>query len=180
VLELLKFLSLRGTIVTTDALNRRQDIARQIVENGGDSALAFKGNRRALRADISLLPEHLRWDRGESIRPRTATMAASRRTSRICTEVAAIQKRHRWPGLAAIGKVVRTRDTASTATTETAYYLLSAALSPNDLAKSLVRIGVSKTGFTGFSMPSWTRTGREIVTITAHTTSPSCATWRST
>lgn len=73
----------------------------------------------------------------------------------------------------AIGKVVRTRDIAGTATTETAYYLLSAALSPNDLAKSLVRIGVSKTGFTGFSMPSWTRTGREIVTITAHTTSPS-------
>lgn len=65
MLELLKFLSLRGTIVTTDALNRRRDIARQIVENGGDSALAFKGNRRALRADISLLPEHPRWDCSE-------------------------------------------------------------------------------------------------------------------
>jgi predicted transposase YbfD/YdcC len=31
--------------------------------------------------------------------------------------------------LAAIGKVIRTRDTATRATTETAYYLLSAALS---------------------------------------------------
>jgi predicted transposase YbfD/YdcC len=45
------------------------------------------------------------------------------------------QKRHRWPGLAAIGKVVRTRETASTAATETAYYLLSAALSPERLGQ---------------------------------------------
>jgi len=59
----------------------------------------------------------------------------STRTSLVCTEVAAIQKRHRWPGLAAIGKVIRTRDTASTATTETVYYLLSAALSPERLGQ---------------------------------------------
>jgi hypothetical protein len=69
-----------------------------------------------------------------------------------------------------LDKVIRTRDTASTATTETAYYLLSAVLSPEGLG-GVPRIGVSKTGFTGFSTPSYTMTGREIATITAHTLS---------
>jgi hypothetical protein len=42
---------------------------------------------------------------------------------------------------------------------------------PNPRVKSLVRIGVSKTGFTRFSTPSCARTRREIATITASTTS---------
>jgi predicted transposase YbfD/YdcC len=46
-----------------------------------------------------------------------------------------VQKRHRWPGLAAVGKVIRTRDTATKATTETAYYLLSTALSSERLGQ---------------------------------------------
>ena len=57
VLKLLEFLSLRGTIVTTDALNCQRDIARQIVESGGDYALALKGNHRALHGDVTLLFE---------------------------------------------------------------------------------------------------------------------------
>jgi hypothetical protein len=40
-----------------------------------------------------------------------------------------LQESHKWPGLAAIGKVVRTRETTAKTTTETPYYLLSAALS---------------------------------------------------
>jgi predicted transposase YbfD/YdcC len=37
---------------------------------------------------------------------------------------------HQWPGLAAIGKVERTRETLNKTTCETAYYLLSAPLTP--------------------------------------------------
>ena len=43
VRELLKMLSLNGTIVTVDALNCQRAIARQIVDQGGDYALALKG-----------------------------------------------------------------------------------------------------------------------------------------
>jgi predicted transposase YbfD/YdcC len=49
---------LKGTIVTTDALNCQRDIARHIVERGGDYTLALKGNHRALHADVSLLFEN--------------------------------------------------------------------------------------------------------------------------
>ena len=50
-------------------------------------------------------------------------------TASISTDAGWLQDAHDWPGLTAIGKVVRTREDAGTTTTATAYYLLSAALS---------------------------------------------------
>jgi predicted transposase YbfD/YdcC len=134
VLKLLEFLSLKGRIVTTDAHNCQRDIARRIVERGGDYVLALKGNHRALHADVSQLLEDPRYDAAD--KHSTADSDHGRietRTVLVSTEIEALQKRHRWPGLAAIGRVIRTRDTATRATTETAYYLLSATLSPERL-----------------------------------------------
>lgn len=47
----------------------------------------------------------------------------------------------------------------------------------NASGESFVRIGAPKTGFTGFSKPSCTRTEREIATITARTILRSGGTW---
>ena len=52
------------------------------------------------------------------------------RTATVSTEIGWLQKQHQWPGLKAIGKVVRVRETAEKTTTETAHYLLSRALAP--------------------------------------------------
>src|ERR1700675_506070 len=52
--KLLAMLSLKGTIVTVDALNCQRTIAQQIVGQGGDYALALKGNQGTLHADVSL------------------------------------------------------------------------------------------------------------------------------
>jgi len=49
---LLKLLSLKGTIVTTDAMNCQRAIAQQIVDQGGDYALALKGNQVTLHDDV--------------------------------------------------------------------------------------------------------------------------------
>ena len=57
------------------------------------------------------------------------------RTSMLSTDIAWLQEDHHWPGLAAVGKVVRVRETAEKTTTETAYYLLSTAMAPNRLAE---------------------------------------------
>ena len=60
------------------------------------------------------------------------------RTATVSTEVKWLQEQHRWPGLQAVGKVVRVRETAEKTTTETAYYLLSAPLTParlNEVAR---------------------------------------------
>ena len=42
--KLLEMLSLRGTIVTADAMNCQRAIAAQVVVQGGDYLLALKGN----------------------------------------------------------------------------------------------------------------------------------------
>ena len=47
------------------------------------------------------------------------------RTDTVSTNIGWLQQDHRWPGPAAIGKMVRIRETA----TKTAYHLLSTALS---------------------------------------------------
>ena len=44
---------------------------------------------------------------------------------------------HQWPGLAAIGKVVRVREATDKTTTETVYYLLSAAMTPERFENQL-------------------------------------------
>jgi hypothetical protein len=50
--KLLEMLTLKGTIVTVDALNCQRDIAQQIVEQGGDYVLALKGNQATLHDDV--------------------------------------------------------------------------------------------------------------------------------
>ena len=49
--KLLEMLSLKGCIVTVDALNCQRGIARQIVDQGGDYALALKRNQGSLHDD---------------------------------------------------------------------------------------------------------------------------------
>src|SRR6266702_2104226 len=53
--RLLRMLTLKGTIVTADALNCQRAIAEQIVEQKGDYALALKGNQGTLFDDVVLL-----------------------------------------------------------------------------------------------------------------------------
>ena len=142
--KLLEMLSLKGTIVTVDALNCQREIAKQIVEQGGDYALALKGNQPTLHADVATFLD----DPASTVSTAKPTVDGDHgrietRTATVSTDIAWLQETHQWPGLAAIGKVVRVRETAAKTaaktTTETAYYLLSTALSPerfNEVVRS--------------------------------------------
>ena len=132
--RLLRLLTLKGTIVTADALNCQRAIAEQIVEQKGDYALALKGNQGTLFNDVVLLLDD------PELKASTAAPVVEAdhgrietRTATVSTEIDWLQKQHQWPALKAIGKVVRKRETAEKTTTETAYYLLSRALSPERL-----------------------------------------------
>ncbi|MHB1960328.1 MAG: ISAs1 family transposase [Acidobacteriaceae bacterium] len=132
--RLLRMLALKGTIVTADALNCQRAIAEQIVEQKGDYALALKGNQGTLYDDVVLLLDD------PELKASTAAPAVEAdhgrietRTATVSTEIDWLQKQHQWPGLKAIGKVVRRRETADKTTTETAYCLLSRVLSPERL-----------------------------------------------
>lgn len=135
--KLLEMLSLKGAVVTADALNCQRSIAAAVTERGGDYVLALKGNQGSLHADVKLFldePAHA----ADLASHRTVDAEHGRIETReafVCAKVDWLQERHDWPGLAAFGKIVRTREMktatgAATTSTETAYYLLSTELSP--------------------------------------------------
>ena len=129
--KLLKLLTLKGAIVTTDALNCQRAIAEQIVEQKGDYALALKGNQGTLHGDVVLLLDDPELKASHSAPLVEADHGRiETRTATVSTEIGWLQKQHQWPGLRAIGKVARVRETAEKTTTETAYYLLSSELTP--------------------------------------------------
>ena len=138
--KLLEMLSLKGTIVTVDALNCQREIAQKIVDQGGDYVLALKGNQGTLHDDV------IRYFDDPASKTTTAKPDVEAdhgrietRTATISTDIKWLQDDHQWPGLTAIGKVVRTRETTTKTTTETAYYRLSSALSPercNEIVRS--------------------------------------------
>jgi predicted transposase YbfD/YdcC len=128
--KLLAMLSLKGTIVTVDALNCQRAIAQQIVDQNGDYALALKGNQEMLHDDVRLFLDDPARTGGGTARTVDGDLGRiETRTATVSTDIGWLQNSHRWPGLKAIGKVERMRETADETTRETAYYLLSTALS---------------------------------------------------
>ena len=124
--KLLKLLSLKDAIVTVDALNCQRAIAQQIVDQGGDYALALKGNQATLHADVSLYLDDPAREAGETHTTVDADNGRiETRTATITTNIGWLQHHHKWPGLVCIGKVTRTRETPAKTEVETAYYLLS-------------------------------------------------------
>jgi predicted transposase YbfD/YdcC len=137
--QLLALLSLQGRIVTADALHCQRAIADQVVQQGGDYVLALKGNQGRLHADVTQFLD----DPETAPDSTAATVDADHgrietRTGLVSTDIGWLQEHHAWPGLAAIGKVTRTRESRARITTETAYYLLSTAL-PADRFNAIVR-----------------------------------------
>ncbi len=134
--KLLDMLSLKGCIVTVDALNCQREIARKIIAKGGDYALALKGNQGTLHDDV------IRYLDDPEAKTVTAPPLVEADHGRIETRAACVssdigwlREQHQWPGLQAIGKVTRRRESAARTSTETAYYLLSTPLAPQHFAE---------------------------------------------
>jgi predicted transposase YbfD/YdcC len=136
--KLLKMLSLKGCTVTVDALNCQRAIAQQIVDQGGDYALALKDNQPTLHADVKTF---LNDPKAEVSTAKPVVDAdhgrIETRTASISTDIDWLRETHHWPGLTAVGKVTRSRETRTKTTTETAYYLLSAAMPPERLGDAV-------------------------------------------
>ena len=100
-----------------------------MVAQGGDYVLALKGNQGCLHDDVQTFLD-------DPARPAEASHTTvdgehgriETRTSLVSNDIGWLQEQHHWPGLRAIGKVVRTREIGTQTSTEAAYYLLSTAL----------------------------------------------------
>jgi predicted transposase YbfD/YdcC len=127
--KLLELLSLKGCIVTADALNCQRAIVAKVVEKGADYVLALKGNQGSLHDDVRrFLADPQRLTCATHCTVDSEHDRIETRTSMVCTDIGWLQEQHAWPGLTAIGQFVRIREIGTKVTTETAYYLLSTAL----------------------------------------------------
>jgi len=136
---LLRLLSLEGTTVTMDAMHCQRAPAEAIMAEGGDYVMAVKANQPALHDDVKLLMD----DPGAPADDSVETVDADHgrietRRAEVLHDVEWLTQTHRWPGLAAVGKVTATREIDRHATTTARYYIASRPLSAAELNR-LVR-----------------------------------------
>lgn len=129
--KLLELLDIKGRIVTADAMHTQRDSAKAICEKGADYVLALKGNQATLYDDVKLY-----LDDPKTMENMVVFQDVDGGHGRIETRIAHLsqdidwlQEHHDWPALSAIGKVTAHRETGTSKSVETRYYLLSRTLS---------------------------------------------------
>ena len=123
--KLLEMLSLRGKVVTVDAMHCQREVAQQVVEQGGDYALALKGNQGTLHDDVKLFLDDPDTPVAQATQVGKGHGRIETRAASVSADIAWLQERHDWPGLQAVGKVSATRRQKGDVSEQTRYYLLS-------------------------------------------------------
>jgi predicted transposase YbfD/YdcC len=134
--ELLKQIELKDSLITTDAMGCQKEIARDIVDGGGDFVIGLKDNQPKLREAIEThFEKHLELDL-EYLQYRSHETSESSHgrldeRSYFLTKIPpdfALKKE--WPWIKAIGYSLRvTQHADGSETDETRYYILSRYLS---------------------------------------------------
>jgi predicted transposase YbfD/YdcC len=129
--RLLQLLELKGAIVSIDAMGCQKDIAKQIVDGGGDYVLAVKDNQPTLHGAID---QHFE-SAVERRRNKTYRLHTTREKSRdryeerhyyvspLPESMAPLQQE--WPGLRSIGEVVSITRRGDKETCEVRHYISS-------------------------------------------------------
>jgi predicted transposase YbfD/YdcC len=124
-LEVLGLLSLKGCIVTADALHCHRAFAAKVLERGGDYVLALKENQSALFADAGRL---FRRARKRSVAEQLEPSTHDRREWRRATVVrnTSLAAKHDFPGIVAVARVTcRRRRQGGRTEPLVRYFLLS-------------------------------------------------------
>jgi predicted transposase YbfD/YdcC len=129
--RLLKLLDLKGAIITIDAMGCQKEIARQIVEQGGDYVLAVKENQPTLHQKVKALMDEA-WLEGFAGMRHDGFKQTEGDHGRIetrqvwCTpEVHWIKESQEWPGLRSLVAIESTRTVGVQTTIERRYYISS-------------------------------------------------------
>jgi predicted transposase YbfD/YdcC len=128
---LLKLLSVRGCLVSIDAMGCQTEIAKVIIEQGADYVLALKGNQGDLYTDVVQLFTAARKQNFRNIDHQfhsTVSKGHGRiETRRYWTmgNTEYLIGAHKWSGLHSIGVVESQREMNGKVSTEQRYYILS-------------------------------------------------------
>jgi predicted transposase YbfD/YdcC len=133
---LLKYLDLKGTLVTIDAMGTQTEIARAIRDGGGDYCLSLKQNWPAVHAEVEQLfndPANAALFETEETVELTGGRIETRRHT-VCHKVDWMTSDRRYPGepvfpdLAMIGRIETKVERNGKTEYETRYYLCSLAM----------------------------------------------------
>ena len=130
-LEVLKLLSLKGCVVTADALHCHAAMAQGILDREAAYVLALKENQSALFADAGALLAPIA-HQIEDVLDASHGRAEERRASVVSAAILA--KKHDFPGIKAVGRVeLRRRVGNAEEPPVVRYFLLSKVFSPRRL-----------------------------------------------
>ncbi len=141
--QLLDLLDLHGALVTIDAMGCQKEIAKKIVDRGGDYVLTVKGNHGKLLEDIQAIVEkaldgELR--PGETRQLTTREEGHGRQEERsyvVIENVEGLRDRKAWAQVAAVGMCHSERTVAGETTTEVHYFIGSRRMSARRYAQAL-------------------------------------------
>lgn len=127
--ELLNLLSIKGCVITIDAMGCQTAIAEKIIERGGDYVLAVKDNQPTLNEELQLLfkenPPELKADYHEEI-TKDHGRIETRRCRQIEVNAEWLPDAERWPGIKSVVEILSCREMKNgTRTEETRYYISS-------------------------------------------------------
>jgi predicted transposase YbfD/YdcC len=135
-LEVLKLLSLRGCIVTADALHCHKTMAQAVLDSGAEYVLVLKENQSALLADAErVVAAGAQRDKAASEQSKSHDRSDSRLA--VVVADATLAAAHHFPGIRAVGRVEYRRHAAGEkAKRQVRYFLLSRELSAEDLLRT--------------------------------------------
>ena len=141
--QLIDSIEIKGTVVTIDAAGCQKNIAKKIVDAGGDYVLALKGNQRNMHKRIIALTDELfakDWS-GISFEQYDAKEKGHGRIdlfSYIQFPVPeSLEGREQWAGLKSIGLASRISESANKETIDTRYYLCSTDVNITQFARNV-------------------------------------------
>lgn len=129
--KLLDKISLKGVIITGDAILTQTKIARRIVMGGGDYLLALKKNQHQLYDDVKLYLDDIENNKlleGTFTKDITLEKRHGRIETRTCIttdKIKWLDQMGRWKGLASLSVIQRVRTTKKKTTKTRAYFISS-------------------------------------------------------
>jgi predicted transposase YbfD/YdcC len=121
-MQLIELLQLKGCVVTADALHCHRSMAEIVVNRGGDYVLAVKGNQPALLRDAEEAIAAVERKARKSIKTADASHGREETRTALVAPVKDMAKKHNFPSLAAVARIVSTRDADKPVTR---YFLMS-------------------------------------------------------
>jgi predicted transposase YbfD/YdcC len=140
---LLELLDLKGALVTIDAMGCQKEIAKKIVERGGDYLLAVKGNQEHLLEDVQAIVEKAL---NEELDPSKVAEYTTReehhgrqevRSYVVVQNVEGLRDRQAWPKVGTVGMCCCERTVAGRVSVELHYFVGSRRMGARRHAEAL-------------------------------------------